>query len=117
MTIRKFEDLRVWQASMALAQTIITFYGKSNKRWIANQILRSAISIPSNIAEGFDRRTNNEFIQFLGVARGSCAELRTQLMLDRNSNNDFEELEHSISKSKEISAMLSKLIHVRKTQF
>ena len=85
---------------------------------LRDQIQRSAVSIPSNISEGFDRKGNKEFIQFLYIAKGSCLELRTQLYIaletgtiDKSIGKDF------IDKSKMISAMLYKLIQVRKENF
>ena len=85
---------------------------------LRDQIQRSAVSIPSNISEGFDRKGNKEFIQFLYIAKGSCSELRTQLYIaletgtiDKSIGKDF------IDNSKMISAMLYKLIQVRKEKF
>ena len=72
-----------------------------------DQVQRAALSIPSNVAEGYERNSNKEFIRFLNIAKGSCGELRTQLYISRKldflSKPDFDQL---ISESKEISAML-----------
>mgnify|MGYP003746485861 FL=1 len=85
---------------------------------LRDQLQRSAVSIPSNIAEGFDRKGNKEFIQFLYIAKGSCSELRTQLyiavevgIIEKTLGEDYIEV------TKKISAMLYKLIQVRKEQF
>jgi len=86
--ITRFEDLIVWQKSMALAEEIyqVTKQGEFAKDWgLKNQIQRAAVSIPSNIAEGFERYSNKEFRKFLLVAKGSAGELRTQLYLAKSA--------------------------------
>jgi len=83
-----------------------------------NQIQRAAVSIPSNIAEGYDRQTNKEFIQFLYIARGSCAEIRTQIHLAIALNYiENEPGKLLIDKTHKISAMLYNLIKTRKEYF
>jgi four helix bundle protein len=81
--IEKFEDLRIWQDARELSKNIykITLEPKFKDSPLQDQIRRSAVSVVSNIAEGFERGLNKEFIQFLYVAKGSVAELRTQLYL------------------------------------
>lgn len=116
--IEKFEDLNVWKEAMRLASDIYkSLFGWKDFSFI-NQIRKSAVSIPSNIAEGFERQSNKEFIQFLFIAKGSSAELRTQLYLtkefgclDKKNSDDF------IERTKKISAMLSKLLKTRKEKF
>lgn len=81
-----FRELRVWQQSIALVKQVYTITKKfpDNERYgLVSQMRRSAISIPSNIAEGHLRGTKKEFRQFISIARGSCAELETQLTLAR----------------------------------
>lgn len=80
--IEKFEDLIAWQKARELTKIIyqITNYGKFSKDFgLRDQIRRSAVSIMSNIAEGFERGGRAEFHQYLVIAKGSCAELRSQL--------------------------------------
>lgn len=84
--IYSFRDMTVWQKSFKLAKNIYKLSEKlpSSERYgLRSQIQRSAVSIPSNIAEGQQRNNTGEFKQFLGIARGSAAELETQLLLTR----------------------------------
>lgn len=85
--IESFRDLIVWQKSYDLVKQIYMLTAKlpaSETYGLKSQIQRSAISIPSNIAEGFCRRTPKDFKQFLHVAFGSTGELQTQLLLCRD---------------------------------
>jgi four helix bundle protein len=80
--IDKFEDLIAWQKARELTKNIygITRQGDFSKDFgLRDQIRRSAVSTMSNIAEGFERGGRSEFHQFLVIAKGSCAELRSQL--------------------------------------
>lgn len=80
--IERFEDLIVWQKARELTRNIykITKQGEFYKDFgLKEQIRRAAVSIMSNIAEGFERGSRSEFHQFLVIAKGSCAELRSQL--------------------------------------
>ena len=79
--IQKFEDLNVWKESVKLSVKIYKSLKNCKDFGLRDQLQRSAVSIPSNIAEGFDRKGNKEFIQFLYIAKGSCSELRTQLYI------------------------------------
>jgi len=75
-----------------------------------DQVQRAALSVPSNVAEGYERNSNKEFIRFLNIAKGSCGELRTQLYI--SSKLDFLDktaFDRLVSESKEISAMLHSL--------
>jgi len=116
--IEKFEDLNVWKEGVRLSVGIYKALKYCKDYSLRDQIQRSAVSIPSNISEGFDRKGNKEFIQFLYIAKGSCSELRTQLFIavetgsiEKTIGNEF------IEKSRKISAMLYKLIKVRKEKF
>jgi len=84
MTSSSFRDLRVWQAAMRLASEIYretANFPKHELYGLSQQVRRAAVSVPSNIAEGKGRHSNNEFAHFLLNARGSLLELQTQLMI------------------------------------
>jgi four helix bundle protein len=85
--IKSFRDLIVWKKGMEIVQEIYSFSSllpKEEQYGLVSQMRRAAISLPSNIAEGFRRRNQREFRQFLHVSLGSAAELETQLELCRN---------------------------------
>jgi len=82
--IKKFEEIIAWKKGRELCKQIyaITKDQRFSKDFgLKDQIQRSSISVISNIAEGFERGSNNEFIQFLYIAKGSCGELRAQLYI------------------------------------
>jgi four helix bundle protein len=74
-----FEELAVWQRSSQLCVALYRALNGSQQWSYRDQITRAALSVPSNIAEGYERGSRKEYIQFLRVAKGSCAEVRTQL--------------------------------------
>lgn len=86
-SVQSFKDLVVWQKSMqlvTLCYKITEQLPKHELYALGDQVRRSSISIPSNIAEGCKRNNRREFIQFCGIASGSAAELETQLLLVNN---------------------------------
>jgi four helix bundle protein len=116
--ITSFEDLEVWKKSMRLTVNIYELMRNCKDFGFKDQIQRAAVSIPSNISEGFERQTNKEFIQFLYIAKGSCGELRTQIYLAKElgyiEKSDFNTL---LDSAKHLSSMLFNLIQTRKTTF
>ena len=116
--IEKFEDLMVWQEAMLLAENIYKSFSTCKDFGFKDQIQRASVSVPSNIAEGFDRQTNKEFIQFLYISKGSASEVRTQLYLAKRlnllDNNNADKL---LEMTRKISAMLFNLIQTRKEKF
>ncbi len=116
-TIEKFEDMEVWQKAMSIAKTVYIHsrQGQFTKdHGLRNQIQRAAVSIMSNIAEGFERGTNKEFIQFLFIAKGSAGELRARLYiafdLSYIKKDEFEKLNSElISISKQLSGFIKYL--------
>jgi four helix bundle protein len=106
--VRSFRDLAVWQKSMQMAVAVYRLtqeFPREETYGLTSQMRRSAISIPSNIAEGHGRLGSNEYRQFLGIARGSNFELQTQLELarmlgkgDPNILQEAEGLSHEVGK-------------------
>ncbi len=87
--MHNFKELIIWQKSMDLVTDVYkASFGipKSQRYSLTDQIQRSAVSIPSNIAEGSGRGTDNEFVRFLNISNGSCCELETQLSIAENLN-------------------------------
>jgi four helix bundle protein len=116
--IEKFEDLNVWKESMDLSIELYKKLKDCKDYGFRDQIHRSMISVPSNIAEGFERQSNKEFIQFLYIAKASCGELRTQLYLAIKINMiEKRRGEEFIERTRKISSMLFKLIKTRKEKF
>ena len=83
-SIQSFKDLIVWQKSMLLAKKVYLAtenYPKNELYGIVSQMRRASVSIPSNIAEGYGRKSRKEYSQFYSIAYGSHLELETQLIL------------------------------------
>jgi four helix bundle protein len=105
-SIKSYQDLIVWQKSMFLAKEIYGItksFPDEEKFGLASQTQRAAVSIPSNIAEGWGRGYSQNFVQFLNIASGSLAELETQIILARDlgyikENNEVLDLCAEISK-------------------
>ena len=82
--MHKIEDLKIWNKAMNLVKQVylvVSELPSDEKFGLTSQMKRSAISIPSNIAEGAGRNSKKEFKHFLGISNGSCYELQTQLTL------------------------------------
>lgn len=116
--VETFEDLEVWKEGMRLSIQIYKLLKDCRDYGFKDQIQRAAVSIPSNISEGFERQRNKEFIQYLYIAKGSCGEVRTQLFIAKEleyiSNRHFKEL---FEKAKQLSSMLGAYIKTRKANF
>jgi four helix bundle protein len=88
-TIQRFEDIESWKSAREAAQMVYKASSEtpfSKDFALCNQIRRSAISVVSNIAEGFEREGNKEFLNFLAIAKGSCGEVRAQLYIALDQN-------------------------------
>jgi len=106
-----FENLEVWKKASLLTIAVYNAFCQSAERWLKEQILRSALSVPSNIAEGADRHSDKDFVNFLMIARGSAAELRTQLYIASKINVISQDaVLPLIKEAKEISRMINALI-------
>jgi four helix bundle protein len=113
-TIRDFEQIEAWARSRLLVRQVYEIIGAKpfcSDYSLKDQIKRAAVSIMSNIAEGFERDNNKEFIYFLSISKGSCGEVRSliYIALDQNyiDNNLFEELSKSL---REIAKLINGLI-------
>ncbi|MBU4263190.1 MAG: four helix bundle protein [Proteobacteria bacterium] len=122
MTAQNFEDLEIWQLARSLTGRIyrLTREGGFSKDFgLCNQIQRASVSVMSNIAEGYERGGNQEFIQFLAIAKGSCGEVRCQLYvaLDQGYVNR-EEAESLIDQHRKLSIMIHKFMeHLKGSRF
>ncbi len=117
--IERFEDLEAWQKARQLAKDLyrVTSSGKFARDFcLRDQIRRAAISLVSNIAEGFERGGDREFLQFLSHAKGSCGELRAQLYVALDQTYLTEEQFDSLAaKAVEVSRMISGLMRYLQT--
>ena len=111
--IKDFKDLIVWQRAMELVVEVYQLVKKLPKEELfalSDQIRRAVISIPSNIAEGQGRSSLKEFLYFLSIARGSKAELETQLLLCVKINYlNNSDIEKALGLIKEVGKMLNSL--------
>lgn len=111
MKIKRFEDIIAWQKAQDLAVDVYSVFGKSKDFGFHDQIQRAAISISNNIAEGFDRSGDKEFLRFLYIALASCSEVKSMLYLSEKLGfTTQEQTENLINKSNEISKIIRGLI-------
>ena len=113
-TIKMYEDLIVWQKSIQLSKTIYKIslnFPKSELFGLCDQMKRASVSIPSNIAEGYGRRSTNDYKRFLSISLGSVYEIQTQLRVSLElSFVTKEHYDDIIKMTKEIDRMLYALI-------
>lgn len=115
--IEKFEEIEAWKLARQATRRIYEISSEAPFRRdfaLVNQIRRASISVMSNIAEGFERGGNKEFLQFLSVAKGSCGEVRSQLYIAADQNYvgrvTFEEIAKLLTEtSKTISGFMKYL--------
>ncbi len=115
MAYKSFEDLEVWKQAVRTAVRVYEMLKECRDFGLKDQMTRSAVSISSNIAEGAERDSRAEFVRFLHIAKGSAAELRTQIYIAQQvqiiSDPAAQELTTAL---KRISAMLHNLIKTLK---
>lgn len=115
MAIKRFEDIRAWQEARTLTKQVYNLCkvspGLRRDRRLRDQVQSAAVSVMSNIAEGFSRRSDKEFTQFLFVAKGSAAEVQSLLYVAMDqeylTHKDFSVL---YEKTDEVARILSGFI-------
>jgi four helix bundle protein len=107
MAYQSFEDLEVWQRGCRLAVDVFETFANCRNFTMRDQVQRAALSVPCNVAEGYERNSNKEFVRFLNISKGSGGELRTQLYISRKldflTKGDFNRLVVSRKKSQKCS--------------
>ena len=111
----KFEDLEVWKRSARLSADLYKELRDLKDYGFRDQITRSGLSVPSNIAEGFERDTQKDSIKFLTYAKGSCGELRCQIYIGMDIGYISKDIGRKwVGETTEISSMLSGLIKTKR---
>ncbi|MCP5474721.1 MAG: four helix bundle protein [Rhodanobacteraceae bacterium] len=113
MTVSHFRELDVWQLAMTLAKSayeVAATFPSEERYGLRSQVQRSAVSVPSNIAEGNARGTTRDYCRFVSIAQGSCAELQTQLLLARDLGlGQIASLEQTLDLCDRVGQMLLRL--------
>ena len=111
----RFEDLEVWKKSARLSADIYRELKNLKDYGFKDQITRSGLSVPSNIAEGFERESQKENLNFLSYAKGSCGELRCQIYIGMDIEYIPKDAGNRwLGEATEISSMLSGLIKTKR---
>ena len=114
MSYHSFESLEVWKRACRLATSVYEALRDCRDYGLKDQMTRAAVSIASNIAEGYERGTNKEFGRFVNIAKGSAAELRTQAYIANQIGLlDDEQRAELVEETKGIAGMLQKLVNAR----
>ena len=113
-----FENLEVWKGAIELAVQVYDVFRGCRDFSFRDQIQRASVSISSNIAEGYERDSNTEFIRFLFIAKGSCGEVRSQAVVASRVKL-IEEARAAvlITDAKHLSKRIMRLINVRREKF
>ena len=84
MAYKTLEDLKVWQEAQVLLSKVTAKFDTKGRYWFKDQLLRATLSISNNIAEGYERHHEKEYIQFLNIAKGSSGEVKSMLYAAHN---------------------------------
>jgi four helix bundle protein len=107
MAHHHFEEMEIWKRSSRLAVSVLLLTNKISLYALRDQMSRSSISVPSNIAEGAERDSDKEFRRFLSIAKGSLAELRTQCYIAAKAEIlTMDEVNPLIAETRELAAMI-----------
>ena len=116
MKIKSFEEIKSWQLAKDLTLSVYKLFKDNKDFGFKDQIQRASVSVMNNIAEGFERQTDKEFINFLYIAKGSAGEVRSMLHLSKElnyiSDDNFKNLSNSYL---QVSRLLHALINSIKT--
>ena len=117
MSFQLFEDLVVWKRSARISSDVYKELRDIRDFGFKDQVTRSGLSIPSNIAEGYERKFQREFITFLSCAKGSCGELRTQIYIGMDIGYITQETGKAwIEEALQISMMINGLMKIKLNQ-
>jgi four helix bundle protein len=109
-TIKRFEDLEIWQLARELLNLIYEDFKKSKDYIIKDQVIAAGLSVKNNIAEGFNRESDKEFKQFLNISRGSCGEVRSMYYTAEDQKYVTSEIANDRRRRSEV-------LHVKITNF
>jgi four helix bundle protein len=117
-TIQHFYDLHAWQSAHQLALSVYEathYFPKAEQCGLTNQMRRAAVSVPSNIAEGFNRFSAKEKVQFYSTAIGSIGELQSQALLSKDLGyidaQEHETMMERLLSTKKLTSALAKSVH------
>ena len=122
MQISSYRDLKVWQLALDLVQVVYEVtdrFPRTETYGLGMQMRKSAVSVPSNIAEGHARESTREFLRFLSIASASLAELETQIVIAQRLKYTQSELSRAFAISREVGKMLRGLersLHRRRSR-
>jgi four helix bundle protein len=110
-----FEKLEIWRRSCRLSVRLYEVLRESREFGFREQLTRAGLSIPSNIAEGYERRTNRDFLRFLWMAKASCGEVRTQALVGIEAGLLPVEVGRALAEeARDLSKMIGAFIRARK---
>ncbi len=112
MAIKRFEDIIAWQKAQSYAVNIYHLFGKNKDYGFKDQICRAAVSISNNIAEGFDRNSNADFLRFLYYSISSCSETKSMIYLaEKLGYISLSQQDELLQQANEISKILHGLMN------